>query len=112
MCLFWSISFPGHDIHVHREFYRQSDNMIELSKVVKLLIASEEGNMHKYHGMTLEQIEFSSGDEDETMENDGETMETEDPLNTSITKKHSVKGNEEETCSSKKKTQRNSKVTD
>ena len=40
--------FLGHDINVHREFYRLPQNTIELAKVSKLLLAVNSDNLHGY----------------------------------------------------------------
>lgn len=48
--------FMGHDIHVHREYYRLSENTIQLAKISKLLIAIEKGT-HTYLGRSLEELE-------------------------------------------------------
>lgn len=45
--------FMGHDICIHREYYRMSDNTLQLAKMSKLLMAIEEG-IHKYKGKSLE----------------------------------------------------------
>ncbi|KAL7881118.1 hypothetical protein SRHO_G00033720 [Serrasalmus rhombeus] len=49
--------FMGHDIRVHREYYRLSENTIQLAKMSKLLIAIEKGN-HTYLGRSLEELEL------------------------------------------------------
>ncbi|KAI7789439.1 hypothetical protein IRJ41_018073 [Triplophysa rosa] len=61
-------NFLGHDIRVHREYYRLSENTIQLAKVSKLLLSLEKGS-DCYKGKSLEEITFSteeaSGNEDE-----------------------------------------------
>jgi len=46
----------GHELSVHRSFYRLQEDVIELAKVSKLLIAVEEGKAHKYKGVPLDDI--------------------------------------------------------
>jgi len=40
--------FLGHDINIHREFYRLPQNTIELAKVSKLLFAVNSNNLQAY----------------------------------------------------------------
>ncbi|KAL7858878.1 hypothetical protein SRHO_G00140250 [Serrasalmus rhombeus] len=62
--------FMGHDIRVHREYYRLSENTIQLAKISKLLIAIEKGN-HTYLGRSLEELELD-GDTLDGEKSDGE----------------------------------------
>ena len=39
----WLARHMGHDIHVHREYYRLHESTLELAKVFRLLIAFDEG---------------------------------------------------------------------
>lgn len=48
----------GHNIAVHREYYRLPSSTIEISKVGKLLMAAERG-LDKFAGKTLDDIELS-----------------------------------------------------
>lgn len=50
-------SHLGHDINVHRKYYRLQSSTLELAKVSKLLIAIESGVAHKFAGKTLNDIE-------------------------------------------------------
>ena len=56
--------FLGHDIHVHREFYRLPEATMQVAKISKLLMCMEQG-VTKMKGKTLDQL-------DVTMECDGE----------------------------------------
>ena len=40
----WLAEHLGHDLNVHREYYRLKDSTVELSKVSRLLLAIDEGN--------------------------------------------------------------------
>ena len=61
----WVARHLGHDISVHREYYRLRDNTAEVVKVGKLLLAAEEG-LSKYAGKKLEEVTLSDIDgEDE-----------------------------------------------
>ena len=46
----------GHELSVHRQTYRLQDDVIELAKVSRLLIAVEEGKAAKCAGQSLDDI--------------------------------------------------------
>ncbi|XP_063049487.1 uncharacterized protein LOC134443885 isoform X2 [Engraulis encrasicolus] len=48
--------FLGHNIRVHREYYRLPQSTIQLAKISKLLLAMEGGHVEAIQGMTLDQI--------------------------------------------------------
>ena len=50
--------FLGHDIRVHREFYRLPQETLQVAKVSKLLLASEQG-LNGLEGKTLDEIDVS-----------------------------------------------------
>lgn len=52
-------SFLGHDIRVHREFYRLPESTMQLAKVSKLLIAMEKGRLSDLQGKGLDDIEIN-----------------------------------------------------
>ena len=52
----WLARHLGHDIQVHRDFYRLPDAALELSKVSKLLISAEEGTLYQFSGKKLDQV--------------------------------------------------------
>ena len=52
----WLARHMGHDLSVHREYYRLHDSTLELSKVSRLLLAIDEGNVAKFQGKTLSEI--------------------------------------------------------
>ena len=41
---------------MHRIFYKLPESALELNKVSKLLVAVEDGIIHKYRGKTLDSI--------------------------------------------------------
>ena len=53
----WVARHLGHDITVHREFYRLQESTLELAKVSKLLIAAEKGEVNINAGASLSQME-------------------------------------------------------
>lgn len=52
----WLARHMGHDLSVHREYYRLHDSTLELSKVSRLLLAVDEGNSSKWQGKKLSEI--------------------------------------------------------
>ena len=52
----WLADHLGHDLSVHREYYRLKDSTVELSKVSRLLLAIDEGNAGKMMGKKLSEI--------------------------------------------------------
>lgn len=50
--------FLGHDIRIHREFYRLPEATTQLAKISKLLLAMEKGTLANVQGKTLEEIEI------------------------------------------------------
>ncbi|XP_060590855.1 uncharacterized protein LOC132745869 isoform X2 [Ruditapes philippinarum] len=57
--------FLGHDIRVHREFYRLPQDTMQVAKISKILLEMEKGNIQQYKGKSLDEIEF---DLEETLE--------------------------------------------
>ena len=47
----------GHDINIHRKFYRLGSSTLELAKVSKLLMAVDSGEAHNYAGKSLNDLE-------------------------------------------------------
>ena len=54
----WLARHLGHDIAVHREFYRLPSHAAEVAKVGKLLMAAEKG-LREQSGKTLDDVELS-----------------------------------------------------
>lgn len=52
----WLAEHLGHNIDVHREYYRLQQSTVELSKVSRLLMAIDEGNAANIAGKTLADI--------------------------------------------------------
>ena len=50
--------FMGHDIKVHREYYRLSDETLQIAKVSKLLLRMEKGGYGLAAGQKLDSIEL------------------------------------------------------
>ena len=54
----------GHELAVHRKFYRLQDDVIELAKVSKLLLAVEAGKAHTFSGMSIDDIDLKGMNRD------------------------------------------------
>jgi len=52
----WLATHLGHDYRVHKKFYRLTESVVELAKVSKLLISADKGQVHKYAGKYLDDI--------------------------------------------------------
>jgi hypothetical protein len=52
----WLARHLGHDIKIHRQFYRQHDSIVELAKVSRLLYASENGQISENSGKALSDL--------------------------------------------------------
>ena len=52
----WVADHLGHNIEVHRDFYRLQESTLEISKVSKLLLAIENGCIHEIAGKKLSDI--------------------------------------------------------
>lgn len=51
-------TFLGHDINVHREYYRLPENTYQLAKCTKMLIAAKRGMGH-FAGKKFDEIDFN-----------------------------------------------------
>jgi hypothetical protein len=56
-------TFMGHDIRVHREFYRLPEQVMQTAKVSKLLLAAETGQLQMSAGKSLDDIEIDANDD-------------------------------------------------
>ncbi|KAH3690237.1 hypothetical protein DPMN_192405 [Dreissena polymorpha] len=60
-------TFQGHDIRIHREFYRLPENVLQVAKMSKVLRCINNGSISKYSGCDFEDITFNP---DEAVESD------------------------------------------
>lgn len=65
--------FLGHDISVHRQFYRLSEPTVQSAKISKLLLALERGKLSELRGKTLDEIGDFTDDDDEDDESEEDT---------------------------------------
>ncbi|KAK0142445.1 hypothetical protein N1851_019827 [Merluccius polli] len=69
-------NFLGHDIRIHREFYRLPEKTLQLAKISKLLMALEQGRLAEFHGKNLDEI--TTGPDEEVLGNDEEDSSKEE----------------------------------
>ncbi|CAB3990271.1 Hypothetical predicted protein [Paramuricea clavata] len=58
----WLANHMGHNIHVHKEFYRLPQTTIEMAIVGNLLMAVDEGRAHLFKGKNPRQLHLSDFD--------------------------------------------------
>ena len=51
-------NFMGHDIRIHREYYRLPEGTLQLAKISKVLMAPEQGKLADFKGKNLDEIEI------------------------------------------------------
>jgi hypothetical protein len=51
--------FMGHDVRIHRDFYRLPEATVQMATVSKLLLALESGNLGSQKGKTLAEIDLN-----------------------------------------------------
>ncbi|KAL0967831.1 hypothetical protein UPYG_G00257770 [Umbra pygmaea] len=51
--------FLGHDIRIHREYYRLPEGTLQLAKMSKVLMAMEKGTLSDFKGKKLDDIEIN-----------------------------------------------------
>jgi len=50
-------TFLGHDVEIHKKYYRLPENTLQLAKCSKLMLLMEKGGIGKLQGKTLDEIE-------------------------------------------------------
>lgn len=53
----WLSNHLGHKISTHMQFYRQHEGVIEIAKIGKLLLATEDGKVGKFGKQGLDGIQ-------------------------------------------------------
>jgi len=51
--------FMGHDVRVHRQFYRLPNDIVQTAQVVKVLMAMDSGTIGHFRGKSLEDIDVA-----------------------------------------------------
>lgn len=54
-------NFLGHDIEVHRSFYRLPQDTLQIARMGRLLTAFDNGTIGQYSGKRLEEIAVFEG---------------------------------------------------
>jgi integrase len=52
-------TFQGHDIRIHREYYRLPENVLQVAKMSKVLRCINNGTINKFSGCDFEDITFN-----------------------------------------------------
>ncbi|XP_030830821.1 uncharacterized protein LOC105441828 [Strongylocentrotus purpuratus] len=73
-------NFLGHDLHVHREFYRLPNEVLQVAKVTKILLTMEQGGEGLSQGETLDNVPVLN---EELGNDDFEVSDAEDAINES-----------------------------
>ncbi|XP_016417564.1 uncharacterized protein LOC107747529, partial [Sinocyclocheilus rhinocerous] len=55
--------FLGHDIRVHRQFYRLPEGTLQLAKMSKIFLALEKGRLADFKGRSLDEIDIDPEEE-------------------------------------------------
>ena len=50
-------TFMGHDLRIHREYYRLPSDYLQVAKVSRIMLAMEKGTLHAFSGMTLDELD-------------------------------------------------------
>lgn len=54
----WLSSHLAHTVKTHKDYYRLQEAAVEIGKVSKLLLLAENGEIAKYSGQSLEDIDI------------------------------------------------------
>ena len=74
----------GHNIQIHREYYRLPQETVLLANMSKLLALTEKGELHKYSGKSLAEVQL---DRHDTVEVDEDEMSEEEEMDEEETNK-------------------------
>ncbi|XP_030012491.1 uncharacterized protein LOC115434595 [Sphaeramia orbicularis] len=69
-------NFLGHDIRIHRQFYRLPEKTLQLAKISKVLMALEQGRLAEFHGKNLDEIMI--GPNEKALETDEDDVNREE----------------------------------
>lgn len=50
-------NFMGHDLAIFNDYYKLPDETLQVSRISKILLAMESGNLHELRGKTLEEFD-------------------------------------------------------
>ena len=55
--------FMGHDIAIHKEYYRLPENTLQLAKCSKIMLLMESGQLGEHAGKSLDEIDLDVSSE-------------------------------------------------
>lgn len=70
-------TFMGHNVDVHKEYYRLPDNILQVAKISKLLLALESGKLKEIKGKNFDDIDVDEPLSDTDLVGCGESDEEE-----------------------------------
>ncbi|KAL0961574.1 hypothetical protein UPYG_G00355070, partial [Umbra pygmaea] len=70
--------FLGHDVRVHRQYYRLPEGTLQLAKMSKIFMALEQGRLGEFKGKNLDDIHIDPNEEIEVDQEPEENEESED----------------------------------
>ena len=73
--------FLGHDINVHRNFYRMPENTVQVAKIGKILMGLDSGKISEFQGKSLDEIEINEEEELELEPDEYQMSDLEDEHN-------------------------------
>ncbi|CAB4030026.1 Hypothetical predicted protein, partial [Paramuricea clavata] len=72
----WLVNHLGHNVNIHKNFYRMQSSTLEMAVIGNLLIAVDKGRAHNFRGKNLRDITLQHFDdiapEDSDSEDDGQ----------------------------------------
>ncbi|XP_062387168.1 uncharacterized protein LOC134076182 isoform X1 [Sardina pilchardus] len=71
-------NFLGHDLVVHREYYRLPEGTLQLAKIRKVLMSIEQGRLMEFKGKNLDEIEIQPHEKVQLLDEGMEDEEHED----------------------------------
>ncbi|XP_057218826.1 uncharacterized protein LOC130571704 isoform X1 [Triplophysa rosa] len=81
--------FLGHDIRVHRQFYRLPEGTLQLAKMSKIFLALEKGRLADFRGKNLNEIDIDP-EERVTLDNDVDDAKSSPKKCTELSSQHTA----------------------
>ena len=72
-------AFLGHDVRVHREFYRLPEATMQVAKISKLLMTMEQG-VGRWRGKSMDELDLDFDDVSSVGEENGDGINEDDDL--------------------------------
>ena len=74
----WLARHMGHELNIHKDFYRLHDSTIEIAKVSRLLMAIDSGRASKFVGKQLDEIKLDDFQQGDLENEDGNDEDADD----------------------------------